>query len=224
MTGSLIFFISNALFNTHRFGFVIHKYQWNCNAIWQKIDRSRRFRQWTKTRVESQCQSWADRWWLHHRRRGRRQWSLLPVSGQKEEIYQQEHVRSGHKPNFILFTFSRSRIGVQQCFFNKHTISRLASTVVDGVLRPLRLSQHTWRRPCISVVPEATHKASRGPEKGAVSAQKALQGSETEMRRELLVGTEEKSVSPIKGHWFALSRQIHDFSWKRKQKKNWVSE
>ena len=34
------------------------------------------------------------------------------------------------------------------------------------------------------------------PEKGAVSAQKALQGSETETR-ELLGGTEENSVSPM---------------------------
>ena len=43
--------------------------------------------------------------------------------------------------------------------------------------------------PCISEVLEATHKASRGPLKGAVSALKALQGSETETR-ELLGGTE----------------------------------
>ena len=47
----------------------------------------------------------------------------------------------------------------------------------------------------ISIVLEATHEASRGPEKGAVSAQKGLLGSETETR-ELLGGTEEKSVSP----------------------------
>ena len=51
----------------------------------------------------------------------------------------------------------------------------------------------------ISVVPEATHDASRGPEKGAVSAQKALRGSETETR-ELLGGTEENSVSPMRDH------------------------
>ena len=36
------------------------------------------------------------------------------------------------------------------------------------------------------------------PEKGAVSAQKALQGSETETR-ELLGGTDENSVSPMRG-------------------------
>ena len=49
------------------------------------------------------------------------------------------------------------------------------------------------------LVPEATHEASRGPLKGAVSAQKALQGSRTETR-ELLAGTQEKSLSPMRGH------------------------
>ena len=42
------------------------------------------------------------------------------------------------------------------------------------------------------------HEASRGPEKGALSAQKALRVSETETR-ELLGGTEENGVSPIRG-------------------------
>ena len=46
-------------------------------------------------------------------------------------------------------------------------------------------------------------EASRGSLKGAVLAQKALQGSETETR-ELLEGTEENSVSPMRGHCFAL--------------------
>ena len=59
------------------------------------------------------------------------------------------------------------------------------SAAFDGVLEPLRLAGHTWRCPCISVVPEATHEASRG--------------SETETR-ELLGGTEENSVSPMRGH------------------------
>ena len=77
--------------------------------------------------------------------------------------------------------------------------SRFASVVADGVLGPLRLARHTLRCPYISVVPEATYEASRGPEKGAVSAQKALQGFETETR-ELLGGTEENSVSPMRGH------------------------
>ena len=65
-------------------------------------------------------------------------------------------------------------------------------SVVDGGLGPRQC-------PCISVVLEATHEASRGPEKGAVSAQKALRGFETETR-ELLGGTEENSVSLMRGH------------------------
>ena len=73
------------------------------------------------------------------------------------------------------------------------------SVVVDGVLGPPRLARHTSRCPCISVVPEAAHEASRGPLKGAASAQKVLQVSETETR-ELLGGTEEYSVSPTRGH------------------------
>ena len=82
--------------------------------------------------------------------------------------------------------------------FSTNTQSRLASVVVDGVLGPPRLGRHTWRGPCMSVVSEATHEVSRGPEKGAVSSQKALRGSKTETR-ELLEGTEENC-----GHWFAL--------------------
>ena len=78
----------------------------------------------------------------------------------------------------------------------------LHQLLLTGVLGPSRLAQHTLRCPCFSVVPDATHEASRGPLKGSVSAQKALQeGSETETR-ELLGGTEENSVSPVRG--FAL--------------------
>ena len=64
-----------------------------------------------------------------------------------------------------------------------------------------------------------------GPLKGAVSAQKAFQGSETETR-ELLggTGTEENSVSPTRGHWFALQANQWFFLQKRKQKKDWVSD
>ena len=51
----------------------------------------------------------------------------------------------------------------------------------------------------ISVVPEATHKASRGSLKGAVSAKKALRGSESDTM-ELLGGTEENIVSLTRGH------------------------
>ena len=93
--------------------------------------------------------------------------------------------------------------------FSTNAQSRFASVVVDGVLGLPRLARHTCRCPCISVVPEATHEASRGPEKGAVSAPKALRGSETETR-ELLGGTQENSVSPKRGHRFAL-QAINDF-------------
>ena len=58
--------------------------------------------------------------------------------------------------------------------FSTNAHSRFASVVVDCVLGPPRLVRHTWRCPCISVFSEATHEASRGPLKGAVSAQKAL--------------------------------------------------
>ena len=76
------------------------------------------------------------------------------------------------------------------------------------VLGPLRLAWKTWRFPCFSVVTEATQGASRGPLKGAVSAQKALQGSETETR-ELLGWLEDKSTYyPNEGYWFALHRQF----------------
>ena len=87
----------------------------------------------------------------------------------------------------------------------------------DCVLGLLCLARHTWQCPCISVVPEATHEASRGPLRGAVSAPKALQGSETETR-ELLGGTEENSVSPMRGHWFALQANQWFFTkWKQKK-------
>ena len=99
---------------------------------------------------------------------------------------------------FSSVDFSKSRIVVKKCIFNKNAQSRFASVVVDSVLAPPRVALHTWLCPCISVVPEATHEASRGPEKGAVSAQKALRGSETETR-ELLGGTEENSVSLMRG-------------------------
>ena len=42
------------------------------------------------------------------------------------------------------------------------------------------LARHIWRCPCRSLVLEAMHQASQGPLKGAVSTQKALQGSVTE--------------------------------------------
>ena len=82
--------------------------------------------------------------------------------------------------------------------FSTNAQSRFASAVLSGVLGPPRLARHTWRCPCISVVPEAMHGVRLRPWRGTMSAQKALQGSETE-KSELLGGTEENSVSPTKG-------------------------
>ena len=88
---------------------------------------------------------------------------------------------------------------MEKSAFSTNAKSRFASVVVDSVRGHPCLARQTWRCPSISVVPEATHEARRGPEKGAVSAQKALRGSETETR-ELLGGTEETIVSPTRGH------------------------
>ena len=66
--------------------------------------------------------------------------------------------------------------------------------ILDRVLGHLCIARHTRQCPC-TVVPEAMHEESRGPLKSAMSAQKALQGSDTETR-ELLGGMEENSVSP----------------------------
>ena len=69
------------------------------------------------------------------------------------------------------------------------------------------MARQTQWCPCISVVQEAMYKASQGPSKAAMSAQKALHGSETEMR-ELLGETEENSVSLTRGRmiFFLLPR------------------
>ena len=74
----------------------------------------------------------------------------------------------------------------------------------DGVLGPPCLAQCTWLCPYVYVVQEATHEVSRGHLKGAVLAQKALQGS---WIGELLGGTEENSVSLMRGHWFFTKRK-----------------
>ena len=77
--------------------------------------------------------------------------------------------------------------------FATNAQSRLASCVFDGVLGP----PHQAGTPdgvLIFVVPKATQEASRGLFQGAVSAQKDLEVSETELR-ELLGGREEFCVS-----------------------------
>ena len=99
------------------------------------------------------------------------------------------------------------------CIFNKqqtHTQSRFASDVFDGVLGPPGLAWHTWRTcPCFSVVPEATHKVSRGPLKGCVLLKKPFKGS-----RQRHCWKEWKRFSLTRDHWFA-----DYFFTKRKQKK-----
>ena len=66
-------------------------------------------------------------------------------------------------------------------------LTDLQSVALDAVLGSPCLLQHISMCPCISVLLEAMQEASPGPLKGAVSAQKALQGHETETR-ELLGG------------------------------------
>ena len=72
--------------------------------------------------------------------------------------------------------FSQSRIGLKSAFSTNPQSSFINQVHLffNGVLGPLHLTRHTWRCPSISVVPEATHKASRGPLKGVMSAQKSL--------------------------------------------------
>ena len=55
-----------------------------------------------------------------------------------------------------------------------------------------------WQCPCFSVALKVIHEVSGGPLRSAVSAPKAPQRSEIEMR-ELVGETKEKSVSPMEG-------------------------
>ena len=91
------------------------------------------------------------------------------------------------------------------CIFNKRTIKVY---IVDGVLGPPSLAPHTWC-PCISVVPKHRMRRGWGPLKGALSAQKTLQGSETEMR-ELLEERKTKGF-PWQGVIGLPQRQINNF-------------
>ena len=82
--------------------------------------------------------------------------------------------------------------------FHERTIN--ATVVFEGVLGLLTpcIARPARRCPGISVVPEAMHQASQGPSY-AVSAQKALQGSERETWN-LLGETEEKSITLTRDH------------------------
>ena len=93
--------------------------------------------------------------------------------------------------------FSKWRIAVKSAFStNAHSRFELAVLAVSW---DLERGTPSCVLVTLYVLLETTHKVSRG----AVSAQKALQGSKT-VTRELLGGTEEKSISPTRGHWFAL--------------------
>ena len=91
---------------------------------------------------------------------------------------------------FYSVYFSQPRLGVKCNFFNNRTINICAS-YFRKCPRTFGLAQLTGQCPCYSVVSKVTHEASEGLLKGVVSAQKALQGSETETK-ELLGGKEEK--------------------------------
>ena len=73
----------------------------------------------------------------------------------------------------------QSKIGVKKWVFYKRTIKVCVSCSWQCLW--------DWRGtpngqcPCFSIVPDTKHEASRGPLKGTVSPQKALQGSVTEM-------------------------------------------
>ena len=141
-------------------------------------------------------------------------------SGDTPPLIPSEEAQVRSLTQFYSVGFSQSRIGVEKfVIINAHNQGLRQVFLTVAWEGPLCLARHTWRCPCFSVVPEATHEASRGPLKGAVSAQKALQGSETETR-ELLGGTEEKSATPTHEAVDLPFRQINDFFCCKKLKLN----
>ena len=88
---------------------------------------------------------------------------------------------SGHYLNSILLTF-HNQGSVNKGAFLTNAQSRFASVAFDGVLGTQHLARHTCLYPYFSVVTKVINKARRGPLNGAMSALKALQGSETETR------------------------------------------
>ena len=84
-----------------------------------------------------------------------------------------------------------------------HAPSRLRQLFFD-------LVRTTWQCPCFSGVLEATHEARLMAIQGRRVAKKSVQGSDTE-RRDFLRGMEEKSISPMRGHWFALQANQYIF-------------
>ena len=141
----------------------------------------------------------------HPRHRGRRPYPLKRIK--EDDVNLEKLITAGlvTKPSSILLTWNS--------VFSTNAQSRFASAVFDYILWPLCVAPS--RCPCLSVVPEEMYKASWGPLKGSMSAEKALQGSEAETR-ELLEGTTENSVSPI-GVIDLPSRQINEFSQRGKK-------
>ena len=87
-----------------------------------------------------------------------------------------------------------------KCVFHKHAIKARVSCSCSFCV--------VLARPWFFVVPEATHKVSQGPLKGAVSAQKALQGSETESR-DFSWEERKRKVFPRQGLlWFFTHRAL----------------
>ena len=109
---------------------------------------------------------------------------------------------------FYSVDFSRSKIGAKKCsLFQKHNQGLRQLLLIVSWYHRAQCAGQIWCCPCISVVPEAMHGAS--------------QGSEMETR-ELLGGTGENSVSPMRGHYFALHTNQW-FFYKKETEKNWVS-
>ena len=77
---------------------------------------------------------------------------------------------------FYSVDFLQSRITEEKFVFSTNTQSRFASVVLDAILEPPFIAEHTQQRPSFSAVPEAMHEASQGPLNGAVSAQKDFKG------------------------------------------------
>ena len=102
-------------------------------------------------------------------------------------------------------------------FFTK-TKSRFESVVLHDVLGPPQLPPHLT----VTLYLSSSGSKARGEvdtalkRRGAVSAQKALQGCETEIR-EFLEGTEEKKTLPPEGVIGLPSRKIHFFTERRKK-------
>ena len=130
-------------------------------------------------------------------------------SGDTPPLIPSEEAQVWSLTQFYSVGFSQSRIGVEKfVIINAHN-QGLLSGAFDGVLGHPRLARYTWQCLCVSVVPGATHEESRGPLKGAMSAQKALQGSETETRS---CWEEQKRKLFLRQGVIDLpSRQINDF-------------